>query len=162
MPLPDLEIKTIDIKNDAFVAQILTLQTLAYSHEAEIIGYTNIPPLFDTKQTIRESDEHFSGLFFGNEIIAFVSTILSDRVLEICRLVVHPQHTRKNYATRLLLHVEGFYPRAERFVVSTAEKNCPALALYKKNGYKQIGKSETGDGLTLVTLKKKVSQRPVA
>ena len=151
---PDLEIKRINLNDDASVAQILALQKLSYSYEAEIIGYANIPPLFDTKQTIRSSDEQFSGLYLGNELVALISTTHSDQVLEICRLVVHPQHTGKKYATKLLGHIELLQPHDERILVSTAEKNYPAMALYKKNGYKPIGKRVTSDGLTLVTLEK--------
>ena len=159
MQLPDLEIKTIDLNDTASVAQILALQKIAYSYEAEIIGYTNIPRLFDTKQTIRKTDEQFSGLYLGNNLVALISTTHSDQVLEICRLVVHPQHTGKKYATKLLVHIEYSQPHAERIVVSTAEKNYPALALYKKNGYEQIGKRVTNDVLTLVTLEKIPSER---
>ena len=158
---PDIEIRTIDLNDDASVAQILALQKLAYSYEAEIIGYTNIPPLFDTKQTIRERDEQFSGLYLGNNLVALISTTHSDQLLEICRLAVHPQHTGKKYATKLLVHIEVSQPHVERIVVSTAEKNHPALALYKKNGYEQIGNTVTSDGLTLVTLEKIPSERPV-
>jgi ribosomal protein S18 acetylase RimI-like enzyme len=80
--------------------------------------------------------------------------------LEICRLVVHPRHMGRNYATRLLYHIEVAQPQAERIIVSTAENNHPALALYKKNGYKQSGKRVTSDGLELVMLEKIPSERP--
>ena len=158
---PAPEFQKIDLNDEGAVTQILTLQKLAYTNEAEIIGYTNIPPLFDTKQTIRQSKERFTGLYLGNQLVGMISTVQSNWVLEICRLVVHPRHMGKKYATKLLVHIEVSQPHVERIVVSTAEKNHPALALYKKNGYEQIGNTVTSDGLTLVTLEKIPSERPV-
>jgi len=160
MPLPALEIKKIDLSDEVSVAQILTLQKLAYSREAELVGYANIPALFDTKQSIRHSSEQFTGLYVESQLIGLISTLQSDQVLEICRLVVHPQHTGKKYATKLLIHIEVSQPCANRIIVSTAEKNHSALALYRKNGFKQIEKRVTSDELTLVTLEKILSERP--
>jgi len=159
MPRPTPEFKKIDLNDEGAVTQILTLQKLAYAKEAEIIGYTNIPPLFDTKRTIRQSNERFTGLYLGNQLVGMIATTQSNRVIEICRLVVHPQHTSRKHATRLLTYIENAQPCPKRIVVSTAEKNLPALALYSKCGYKQIGSSVTGDGLTLVKLEKTLSEQ---
>jgi ribosomal protein S18 acetylase RimI-like enzyme len=155
----DPTIKKIELNDDTSIAYILTLQKLSYAREAQIIGYSNIPPLFDTQQTIRQSNEQFTGLYLGNELVGLISTRLAERELEICRLVVHPRHMGRNYATRLLYHIEVAQPQAKRIIVSTAENNDPALALYKKNGYKQSGKRVTSDGLELVMLEKIPSER---
>ncbi len=157
MPRPAPEFKKIDLNDEGAVSQILTLQKLAYANEAETIGYANIPPLFDTKQTIRQSNERFTGLYLGNQLVGMISTIQSNQVLEICRLVVHTQHMGKKYATKLLAYIEVAQPYPKRIVVSTAEKNLPALALYRKCGYKQFDSRVTSDGLTLVKLEKILS-----
>ena len=160
MSPPAPEIKKIDLSDEASVAQILTLQKLTYSREAELIGYANIPALFNAKQTIRNSNEQFTGLLVANQLVGMISTLRSDQVLEICRLVVHPRHTGRKYATKLLVHIENSLQGIVRIIVSTAEKNHSALALYRKNGFKQIDKRVTSDDLTLVTLEKILSERP--
>jgi GNAT superfamily N-acetyltransferase len=154
MPRPAPEFKKIDLNDEGTISQILTLQKLGYSKEAEIIGYTNIPPLFDTTRTILQSSERFTGLYLGNQLVGMISTSQSNRVLEICRLVVHPRHMGRKYATKLLAYIEAAQPCLERIIVSTAEHNLPALALYNKCGYKQIDSTVTCDGLTLVKLEK--------
>ena len=156
----DPTIKEIELHDKISITNILTLQQLSYTREAKIIGYANIPHLFDTQQTIRQSNEQFTGLYLENELVGLISTHLSARELEICRLVVHPRFTGRNYATRLLNYIEVSQPQVERITVMTAERNHPALALYKKNGYKNIGRSVTDDGLVLVMLEKTPSGRP--
>jgi hypothetical protein len=102
MPLPRLKTERIDLSDEASIARILKIQKLAYSREAEHIGCADISAFFDTKQTILNSGEQFTGLLVANQLVGMISTLQSGRVLEICRLVVHPKHTRKKYATKLL------------------------------------------------------------
>lgn len=52
-------IKELSLEDRDTVQQIWSLQHMAYPLEAELIGFSEIPPLLDTFETIRASGETF-------------------------------------------------------------------------------------------------------
>lgn len=55
-------INELSLEDRDTVQQIWGLQHMAYPLEAELIGFTDIPPLLDTFDTIRTSGETFLGI----------------------------------------------------------------------------------------------------
>ena len=52
-------IRALSLEDRDTVQQIWSLQHMAYPLEAELIGFSEIPPLQDTFDTIRSSGETF-------------------------------------------------------------------------------------------------------
>ncbi|HET6447159.1 MAG TPA: GNAT family N-acetyltransferase [candidate division Zixibacteria bacterium] len=147
-------IKRIDLSDVKARREIISLQKLSYSQEAKIIGYEDIPARFDTEEVLLQSGERFSGCYVHTKLVGLISTSCDNQVLEICRLVVHPKFQRQNIATKLLDYLEEAEQVYTCIRVSTATKNEPAIALYRKNRFEEIERRRTPDGLELVTLKR--------
>jgi ribosomal protein S18 acetylase RimI-like enzyme len=67
--------------------------------------------------------------------------------VDICRLVVHPRAHRRGIASKLL----DALPDGPQ-TVSTGSKNEPALALYRKRGFVEVGEREVAPGVSLTDL----------
>jgi ribosomal protein S18 acetylase RimI-like enzyme len=117
------------------------------------VGYPAIPALGDTVRSLGVSGERFYALFRGRKPLGMISLRGSRGVVEICRLVVHPRYWRRGIASRLLEHAEGMASDAV-LEVATAAANLPALALYRRLGYRENRRWATADGLWLVALRK--------
>ncbi|WP_416826798.1 GNAT family N-acetyltransferase [Ectobacillus polymachus] len=117
--------------------EILRLQILSYQVEADIMKFTGIPRLYDTVEDIQSCPETFYGYFFDNRLVGCISFVKQEHVLEICRMVVHPDHFKKGIATALLRFVLQMDRDVTTYVVHTGTANVPATSLYKKFGFVQ-------------------------
>ncbi|GGU67771.1 GNAT family N-acetyltransferase [Lentzea flava] len=137
----------LDLSDDAVLHELWTVQRLAYAVEAEIIGFDGIPPLHESLDDLRASGETFLGIYDEEGLVGAVSYRLDGSTVDICRLVVHPRAHRRGIATRLLDALPGG-PQT----VSTGTKNEPALRLYRKRGFVEIGEREVAPGVSLTDL----------
>ncbi len=139
-------IRRIDISRDTDLEQLWLLQHAAYRVEAGIIGFANIPPLSDTLASLRECGEIFFGEFADEELLGAVSYELTEDEAVICRMMVHPAHFRKGIASRLL---EFLFANLDidKIKVSTGSDNHPAIQLYTKYGFKEVGRREAAPRL---------------
>jgi ribosomal protein S18 acetylase RimI-like enzyme len=143
-------LKTINIQDISIAEKILKLQKSSYQIEADIIHYNKIPPLIE----LINSTETFVVYESQQEIIGFLSYQIQQQNVEICRLAIHPNHFKNGIATKLfnfLLTIKNI----KQYIVSTAEKNLPAITFYLKNGFVETHKS-TVDNLVLVHFVKKI------
>jgi ribosomal protein S18 acetylase RimI-like enzyme len=92
------------------------------------------------------------------EILGFAQTVRHDKsIVELDRIVVFPEHTRKGTGTRLLTRVLRDEKRkGTRIVIVNAGKDeTHARRFYEKNGFKQLKESTVdapwGSRLSLVT-----------
>ncbi|MCO5186525.1 MAG: GNAT family N-acetyltransferase [Anaerolineae bacterium] len=143
----------LDHRDMVTAAAILAVQHAAYAVEAALIDYPALPPLRETAQTIRNSDEQFLGCREDGRLLGVLSFELLRERLHICRLAVHPDFVRRGVAGALLVSAENLTDRLT-ITVSTAERNTPAIALYTKHGYAITQHITTPDGLPLVLLTK--------
>ncbi|MDX8148346.1 GNAT family N-acetyltransferase [Lentzea sp. BCCO 10_0061] len=137
----------LDLSDDTVLHEVWTVQRLAYAVEAEIIGFDGIPPLHESLDELRACDETFLGLYDEEGLAGAVSYQLDGSTVDICRLVVHPRAHRRGIASKLLDEL----PQGPQ-TVSTGTKNEPALALYRKRGFVEIGTREVAPGVTLTDL----------
>jgi ribosomal protein S18 acetylase RimI-like enzyme len=137
----------LDLSDDAVLHELWTVQRLAYAVEAEIIGFDGIPPLHETLEELRASGETFLGLYDEEGLAGAVSYELDGSTVDICRLVVHPRAHRRGIATKLL----DALPDGPQ-IVSTGTRNEPALRLYRKRGFVEIGTREIAPGVTITEL----------
>lgn len=145
----------VDIRDEAIARPILELQKRAYTIEAELIGSDNIPPLHDTLDSLRNCNEEFSIYTHDDQIAGAISFKRIGSLLDIHRLVVSPDYFRRGIASRLLEFLEKMQD-VSAIVVSTAEANLPAVALYRKHGYTMIEREEVEPGLWVVRFRKEL------
>ena len=147
-------IRHLDLSDERQVLEILDLQRASYPVEARLIGSFDIPPLKDTADTLRRCGETFYGFFEKGRLVAAISCKREDDILDIHRLMVHPDHFRKGIARALVEHVAKKAGTAGRIVVSTGTKNIPARRLYRSLGFEETGQAEVQPGLGVTSFEK--------
>ncbi|TYA10254.1 GNAT family N-acetyltransferase [Paenibacillus faecis] len=145
----------LSLQNPDTVEQLWSLQHAAYRLEAEAMGLRDVPPLPETFESIRNSDEDFYGVLSADgELLGAIVTAPADtaaNTLEITRLMIHPDHLRKGIGASLLKHVIDHHPEIRTFAVTAGTHNEPAVSLYRKFGFMpgESVKSIPGAGLTV-------------
>ena len=147
-------IKDLDLSCERQVLEILALQRASYAVEAELIGSFEIPPLKDTTDTLRHCGESFCGFFAEGRLVGMISYKRGDDVLDIHRLVVHPDHFRKGIGRALVEHIEEIAGTGDRITVSTGAKNVPARRLYRSLGFEEMKEAEAVPGLRITFFEK--------
>lgn len=146
-------IKLVNPNEIDIAGAILNVQQLAYLQESLLVNYPDLPPLKETLEDIQISKEIFLGYDDAEMLVGVLSYTITSNKLTIQRLVVHPTHARKGIGQALLKKVLE-QPHIQTFIVSTAEKNSPAINLYEKHGFRIARRHTTQDGLVIVNLEK--------
>ena len=149
-----MTIGIINMKDKETAEEVWALQHAAYRAEAELIGFADLPPLRDTVESLRASEERFCGMRSPDgELAGAVSYEPADGGYVVCRLMVHPDRFRQGVGSRLLAYVLALHPEAE-WTVTAADRNRPALTLYAKAGFRPCGTFEPSPGIRLVRLRR--------
>ncbi|RFU64476.1 GNAT family N-acetyltransferase [Peribacillus saganii] len=135
--------------------EILRIQIPAYKAEAAIIGFDGIPQLTDTVETIMDCPETFIGYNLKEELAGCISFTETEQEIDICRLVVHPDHYRKGIARQLVNYIVTELSKDRSIIVSTGALNTPAKNLYKNFGFIEVRDAEVGPGIFITLLEKK-------
>ncbi len=133
---------------------VVELQNASYKVEAELLGFHDLPPLKDTVTSLRQSEETFYGYYLDDVLVGVISFVVTERVLDIHRLAVHPMFFRQGIAARLLTYVETLEGDMDRITVCTGSANLPATTLYQKHGYQKIRDRKVSQGLHLTEFEK--------
>ncbi|MBP1157116.1 MULTISPECIES: GNAT family N-acetyltransferase [unclassified Paenibacillus] len=147
-------IRAIDLADMQEVLAFLLLQQTAYRVEAERIGFDEIPPLFDSPQSLRDSGESFFGYYEGSKLHGAAACKQSPKEVVICRMMVHPDCFRRGIASKLLKHLEQFALPGMKMIVYTGTNNTPAVGLYDKHGYEPFHMQLLAPGITLTQFQK--------
>jgi ribosomal protein S18 acetylase RimI-like enzyme len=139
-------IQRLDLGDEATAASVLALQRAAYAVESELIGSDAIPGLHESLEDLRDSPEEFAGVVDDGELVAALAYEVTLEVLDISRLVVAPSAFRRGLGERLVRWVLDAVPRPIT-IVSTGSRNAPAIALYAKLGFTEVGRAEPVPGL---------------
>jgi ribosomal protein S18 acetylase RimI-like enzyme len=151
-------IKTLNLDDNRILEQILTVQQWAYGVESKILGCEELPPLNDTKETLRLCGETFLGCFDEKGVLAgFLSYKQTGDFIRICRLAVSPSHFRKGVASRLLETVFKVEDVRE-WGVTTGKDNLPAIRCYEKHGFVRVADRQTPEGIMIVYLRKQLTK----
>jgi ribosomal protein S18 acetylase RimI-like enzyme len=142
-------VRSLALTDPAVVAELVALQRAAYRVEADLIGADAIPALTESEAQLAGSGETFLG--GGDDgLLAAVSYVRTGVTVDIHRLVVHPEAFRRGLATALLDALERAEPDAERWTVTTAAANAPALALYAGRGFERVEELVAPGGVAIV------------
>lgn len=150
MQLVQLDHRDVDV-----AAAIVAVQQAAYQIEAELIGFAEIPRLADTAADIAALDMVLIGAVDADDaLVGLVGYQRVDDLIDIDRLAVLPTYGGRGIATTLLTEVHSRESDAPTFEVSTGAANAPAIGLYRKLGYCEVGRFEIPDGPAMVTLRR--------
>lgn len=144
-------IKLLDAKNRQTAKRILDISLQSYEVEANVIGAKNFPPLNEKLSDILTSTNLFYGFFSQGSIVAIIEFEDEGTHWLIARLVVSPNHFRKGIGSKLINFAKEEFRNC---IVSTADNNIPAVALYEKHGFVKLKEStKVKMGIKLVRLK---------
>ncbi len=144
-------VEKIDHRTKKTAQQIYSVFQRSYRVEAGLLGVTSFPPLLNTVHDISLRKTDFYGYWVGRELAAVAELDVSDHLVDICSFVVDPAFFRQGIGSRFLDIVLSHFPDRDK-VVETGVDNHPAIALYKKKGFKEKGRWLTEIGIAKVRL----------
>lgn len=116
---------------------ILVLQKLAFTSEAELYNNYNIEPLTQTIESL--CTDYKTNVFLKAErqdkIIGSVKIQNRDNCCWVGKLIVHPKHQGQGIGRKLMYEAEKTYPSAECFILFTGAKSIKNIKLYESIGY---------------------------
>ncbi|MBT2685256.1 GNAT family N-acetyltransferase [Bacillus sp. ISL-37] len=147
------EIREINLEVIMECAEVLDLQRKSYKIEAGLIGTDEIPPLKETFEQLQDCGETFIGCYIEGRLAGAVSFKKEGEVIDIYRMMVHPEFFRRGIAQKLIAQLEqiGY----SEIIVSTGAANTPAVKLYEKLGFERQEDSVVGNGLALANFIKR-------
>lgn len=146
----------IDVTNPLTANEVLAVQIPSYTVEAKLINFYDIPALKDSVETLQKCGESFYGYYEQGILVGAISLKVDGGVVDIHRLIVHPEHFRKGIAKQLLNFVMKEIQDIHTIIVSTGSKNSPAVLFYLKNGFMNIGEIQITEGLTITKFQKNI------
>ena len=152
-----VEIRELDLGAAGIAEEVVTLQRASYRIEAQLLGARTLPALKESPRRLRRTREQFLGAYEGERLVGAVSWIRSGSLVDIHRLVVHPDRFRRGIAGALLDALELRQPGTERWVVATGEANAPARSLYERHGFVPVGEQLVDGSITIVTYERRVA-----
>lgn len=137
--------------------EILQLQRLAYSSEAEIYNDYEIAPLI---QSLSEMEADIDNQLvlkatLGDWIIGSVRAFAESGSAHIGRLIVHPQFQNRGLGRWLLERIEAEFPAVQRYELFTGDRSQKNLHLYGKLGYRVTRHQSASQKVILVFMEKK-------
>ncbi len=136
--------------------EILALQKLAYTSEAEIYDDFTISPLHQTLEEIEAefADQRFLKFCEKGRIAGSVRAYVKEGICFIGKLIVQPECQNKGIGTKLLEEIENAFDHVDRYELFTGHKSERNLYLYKKNGYKIFRSQKLTEDLTIIFMEK--------
>lgn len=100
------------------------------------------------------SSEIFYGYIIKNTIAGIISYKISNKILDIHRIAIHPNYFRNGIAGELLKFIKSLEDDFTKIQVSTAQKNIPAKNLYLQNGFIEVMNRKVSSDLFLTKFEK--------
>jgi GNAT superfamily N-acetyltransferase len=152
-----LEIRSLDLGDAGTAEAIVALQRVSYRVEADLLGARTLPALMETPRRLRRAGEQFLGAFEGERLVGAVAWKRTGPLVDIHRLVVHPDRFRRGIAGRLLAALDAHEPGAERAVVATGAANAPARRLYEQRGFTAVEERLADGGIPIVIYERRAA-----
>jgi ribosomal protein S18 acetylase RimI-like enzyme len=135
-------IRRLNLQEMDEARELLALQKLSYRQEADLVGSEQLPPLHESLEALQQSTETFYGYILSGQLVGAISYKREGGLLDIYRMMIHPDYFRRGIARTLLQFVEGCEPGIKRIIVSTGSLNAPACALYERQGFTATAEEE--------------------
>ena len=152
-----VDVRPLDLDAAGVAEDVVALQRASYRVEADILGARSLPVLKESPRKLRRTREQFLGAYEGERLVGAVSWKRSGALVDIHRLVVHPDRFRRGIAHALLEALEQLQADAERWMVATGAVNQPARRLYERHGFEPVGEQLVDGSITIVTYERRVS-----
>ena len=151
----------IDHRDRRVAGAVAALQRVSYRVEAELIGDDSIPPLHESVDAVAALELTLLAIEREGELVGVIGYVVTDGVLDIDRLAVHPQFFRCGLGRCLVDAVLERVPH-ERAVVSTGQGNHPARRLYERAGFVHRGDVTVTPTLVVSKYERSASKKPSA
>ncbi len=131
-------------------------ELLAYESEARRYDDWSIPPLVETLDAVREHITRHAVLKAtdGERIVGSVRGVVTDRVCEVGRLIVHPARQRRGIGAALLDAIERRVRDVDAFELFTGDRSVENMRLYERHGYVETHRRPVSPAVSLVYLRK--------
>ena len=136
-----------------FAVTLLRLQKTSYALEAELIGDDRIPPLLEDEVELTAWRGRWLTAWDGVDLVGAIAWWEADDRIEIEKVMVSPDATRRGIASALLGEVLGRASGRE-IVVAYGRANAPAVSLYAKHGFRVEGDEQVPPGIWITRLRR--------
>jgi GNAT superfamily N-acetyltransferase len=150
-----LQIEELDLGAPGIAARVVALQRASYRIEADLLGARTLPAMKESPRRLRKTREQFLGAYEGERLVGAISWKRSGPLVDIHRLVVHPERFRRGIARALIHALEERQPDAQRWLVATGEANAPARRLYEGHGFRPVSEQLVDGSITIVTYERR-------
>jgi ribosomal protein S18 acetylase RimI-like enzyme len=138
------------------IAEILTLQKLAFQSEAKLFNDYLIIPLTQSIESIEEDFKNnlYLKAVHNGKIIGSIRAYVKENICYIGRLFVHPDHQNKGIGKSLMYHIEELFNSCKKYSLFTAKRVSKNLYFYNKLGYSIVREEKINENLTFVYYEK--------
>jgi ribosomal protein S18 acetylase RimI-like enzyme len=144
-------VEILDHREMETARAIVALQKPAYSVEAALIGYDQMPGLIESAHDVTQLNLTMLGAFEDGQLAGILGYVRTDDLVDVDRVAVSITHFRRGIGRTLLDALHEREVTAKRFEVSTGAANPAAIALYGSAGYLVLSE-ETLGGVSVVHL----------
>lgn len=117
----------------------------------EVIGaIDNTDKILDAMDN---SDKIIDDMDNSDKIIGAIRYRLVGDIVEVGRLMVHPEYRQQGLAQRMLAEIDMLCPKGTKELY-TSTKSFINIRLYNKMGYKSVKEVDGGNGLSFVYMRK--------
>ena len=138
------------------ILDLYRLQLLSFESEAEMIGSRMVPALMESKEDYNDAFNQWHTYKMVDDtgrVIGGIRYQYDDGVVEVGRLMVHPDYRQQGLARKLLAFVDEQCSQ-DRRVLYTCTKSWINIKLYTKMGYKAVREIQDDTGLSFVYMEK--------
>ena len=138
------------------ISELYELQLLAFESEAEMIGSRDVPALMESREHHRDDFSNWTTLKLvepPGRIVAAIRYRRGCGIIDVGRLMVHPDYRRKGLAQQMLAEVDAAHPHEVKELY-TCTKSWINIRLYEKVGYRAVKEVTEDSGLSFVYMQK--------
>ena len=149
------EVRALDLGDPGTLDAVIALQRASYRIEAELLGARTLPALSETPRRLKAAGECFLGAFEGERLVGAIAWKRRGPLVDIHRLVVHPDRFRRGIGGDLLDALDALEADAERTIVATGAANAPARRLYERHGFAPVEERLASGAIPLITYERR-------
>ena len=102
-----LQIEELDLGAPGIAEAVVALQRASYRIEADLLGARTLPALKESPRRLRQTRERFLGAYEGERLVGAVSWKRTGGLVDIHRLVVHPDALPPRHRRRAARRARG-------------------------------------------------------